>query len=139
MIRLVCPPKILHKLLIFNFSWDDCNTQWLCKRLGANKVYNERCANGNKFINFLSSGSLRKLKIWFCQPHSQLSIRPSLGIREEKRGGQGTFAVPPFRSLLLQILILGWSTVSQSPYGGQSTRFELRSPTDATPQFLFRN
>ena len=77
-------------------------------------MHNGRCANGNKFINFLSSGSLRKLKIWFCQPHSQLSIRPSLGIREEKRGGQGTFAVPPFRSLLLQILILGWSTVSQN-------------------------
>ena len=139
MIRLVCPPKILHKLLIFNFSWDDCNTQWLCKRLGANKVYNERCANGNKFINFPFIGSLRGLKKLVLSTDSQLSIRPSLRIREEERGGQGTFAVSPFRSLLLQILILGWSTVSQSPYGGQSTRFELRSPTNATPPFLFRN
>ena len=117
---------------------DDCNTQWLCKRLGANMVYSGRCASGNKFINFSFSGSLRGLKNLVLSTDSQLSIRPSLGIREEERGGQGTFTVSPFCSLLLQILILGWSTVSQSPYGGQSTRFELHSPSNATPQFLFR-
>ena len=90
-------------------------------------------------LTFLSAGSLRGLKKLVLATDSQLSIRPWLRIREEERGGQGTFAVSPFRSLLLQILILGWSTVSQSPYGGQSTRFELRSPTNATPPFLFRN
>ena len=80
---------------------------------GANKVYNRRCANGNKFINFPFSRSLRGLNNLVLSTDSQLSIRPSLGIREEGRGGEGTFAVSPFRSLLLQILILGWSTVSQ--------------------------
>ena len=137
-----CLPQIFCISFVFNFSCYYCNTQWLCKRLGANKVYNGRCANGNKFINFPFSGSLRGLKNLILSTDSQLSIRPqrpSLGIREEERGGQGTFAVSPFRSLLLQILILGWSTVSQSPYGGQSIRFELRSPTNATPTFLFRN
>ena len=105
---------------------------------GADKVYNRRCANGNKFINFPFSRSLRGLNNLVLSTDSQLSIRPSLGIREEGRGGEGTFAVSPFRSLLLQILILGWSTVSQSPYGGQSTCLELRSPSNATPQFLVR-
>ena len=95
---LCLPPKILHNLFIFNFSWDDCNTQWLCKRLGANMVYNGRCASGNKFINFPFSGSLRGLKNLVLSTDSQLSIRPSLGIREEERGREGTFAVSAFRS-----------------------------------------
>ena len=89
-------PPHKHKLLVFNFSWDDCNTQWLCKRLGANKVYNERCANGNKFINFPFSGSLRGLKNLVLSTDTHLSISPLLVIREEERGGQGTFAVSPF-------------------------------------------
>ena len=33
--------------------------------------------------------------------------------------------------------IVGWSTVSQSPYGGQFTRFEFHSPSNTTQQFDF--
>ena len=125
MIHLVCPQNVCISFL----SSISLGTTVILSGyvLGANKVYNGRCANGNKFINFPFGGSLRGLKNLVLSSHSQLSIRPSLGIRVEERGGQGTFAVSPFRSLLLQILILGWSTVSQSPYGGQSTRFELHS------------
>ena len=139
MIHLVCPPKFCISFL----SSISLGTTVIPS--GYANVWGQIwCIMGDvqmatNSLTFLSAGSLRGLKKLVLSTDSQLSIRPSSGIREEKRGGQGTFAVPPFRSLLLQILILGWSTVSQSPYGGQSTRFELRSPNDATPQFLFRN
>ena len=138
MIHLVCPQKFSISFLSSISLGTTVKPRGYANVWGQKKVYNGRCANGNKFINFPFSGSLRGLKHLVLSTDSQLSIRPSSGIREEERGGQGTFAVSPFRSLLLQILILGWSTVSQSPYGGQSTRFELHSPSNATPQFLFR-
>ena len=138
MIHLVCPPKFCISFLSSIFLGTTVIPSGYANVWGQIWCIMGDVQMATNSWTFLF-GSLRGLKKLVLSTDSQLSIRPSSGIREEERGGQGTFAVSPFRSLLLQILILGWSTVSQSPYGGQSTRFELRSPNDATPQFLFRN
>lgn len=55
-VHLVCPPCIS---VVFNLSWEDCNTQeniWktkVCKILGAGKVFYGRCTNGKYIFNLL--------------------------------------------------------------------------------------
>ena len=79
--HLICPPKFCVNV-VFNFSWDGCNTQEnkkqrLCKNLGANKVHYGKCGSGVKPTYLTLCG-----KVSYCCSPSTISsmVRKQLSL-----------------------------------------------------------
>ena len=74
----IIPKSCIHVSIVFNFSWDDCNTQEKLETLviqnffegrGLNKVYYEQCENGElSFLHIITLFRGRKMqKIGFSE------------------------------------------------------------------------
>ena len=68
----IIPKSCIHVSIVFNFSWDDCNTQEKLETLGmqnffegrgVNKVYYEQCENGElSFLHIITLFRGRKMQ-----------------------------------------------------------------------------
>ena len=75
----ICPPKVLHKHIVFSFSWDGCNTQEKWKTtLGCAKFLGQiRCIMGN--VEVVNPFIL--IKLW-CLIFQNTNLNLSLPLTE---------------------------------------------------------